>query len=65
MQMLSRRCSTDREVEQVCAEYDCIVCGSDQTWNLDPNIRYETPLYYMNFQRSNDVLRMQLPLDHG
>lgn len=44
MQMLSRRCSTDREVEQVCAEYDCIVCGSDQTWNLDPNIRYETPL---------------------
>ena len=51
MQMLSRRCSTDREVEQVCAEYDCIVGGSDQTWNLDPNIRYETPLYYMNFPK--------------
>lgn len=50
-QKLGRRCSTNKEVEKVCSEYDCIVCGSDQTWNLDPSIRYETPLYYMNFPK--------------
>lgn len=52
VQGLSRRCSTDEEVERVCAGYDCVVCGSDQTWNLDPGIRYETPLYYMNFPKA-------------
>ena len=51
MQMLSRRCLLTGEVEQVCAEYDCIVCGSDQTWNLDPNIRYETPLLLYEFSK--------------
>lgn len=49
--ILSQRCSNDQEVINECEQYDCIVCGSDQTWNLDPNIRYETPLYYLNFPK--------------
>ena len=48
---LSRRCSIDDEVKDECEKYDCIICGSDQTWNLDPSIRYETPLYYLNFPK--------------
>lgn len=48
---LSERCSNDAEVEIECGKYDCVVCGSDQTWNLDPSIRYETPLYYLNFPK--------------
>lgn len=48
---LSQRCSNDEEVREECEKYDCIVCGSDQTWNLDPSIRYETPLYYLNFPK--------------
>lgn len=48
---LSERCSNDAEVELECGKYDCVVCGSDQTWNLDPSIRYETPLYYLNFPK--------------
>lgn len=48
---LSQRCSDDEAVQQECENYDCIVCGSDQTWNLDPSIRYETPLYYLNFPK--------------
>lgn len=48
---LSQRCSNDEEVKNECEKYDCIVCGSDQTWNLDPSIRYETPLYYLNFPK--------------
>lgn len=48
---LTQRCSTDDEVIKEVEKFDCIVCGSDQTWNLDPNIRYETPLYYMNFPK--------------
>lgn len=49
--ILSKRCTTDEDVKQECENYDCIVCGSDQTWNLDPSIRYETPLYYLNFPK--------------
>lgn len=49
--ILSQRCSNDQEVINECEQYDCIVCGSDQTWNLDPSIRYETPLYYLNFPK--------------
>lgn len=49
---LSTRCTTDEDVKKECEQYDCIVCGSDQTWNLDPSIRYETPLYYMNFPKT-------------
>lgn len=49
---LSKRCSNDIDVQMECEKYDCIVCGSDQTWNLDPSIRYETPLYYLNFPKT-------------
>lgn len=49
--ILSKRCTTDEDVKQECENYDYIVCGSDQTWNLDPSIRYETPLYYLNFPK--------------
>lgn len=48
---LTLRCSNDKEVREECERFDCIVCGSDQTWNLDPSIRYETPLYYLNFPK--------------
>lgn len=48
---LSKRCANDDDVVQECEKYDCIVCGSDQIWNLDSSIRYETPLYYMNFEK--------------
>ena len=49
---LSQRCSDDEDVRKECDKYDCVVCGSDQTWNLDPSIRYETPLYYLNFPKA-------------
>lgn len=45
------RCSTDDDVKKISEQFDCIICGSDQTWNLDPSIRYETPLYYLNFPK--------------
>lgn len=50
-QELTVRCSTDEDVRKVSELFNCVVCGSDQTWNLDPSIRYETPLYYMNFPK--------------
>lgn len=49
--VLSERCATDESVKCIAEKYDCIICGSDQTWNLDPAIRYETPLYYLNFPK--------------
>ena len=49
--VLSPRCSNDEDVIRQSKQYNCIVCGSDQTWNLDPSIRYETPLYYLNFKK--------------
>ena len=48
---LTKRCSCDADVHKIVESFDCVVCGSDQTWNLDPSIRYETPLYYMNFPK--------------
>lgn len=48
---LTSRCSSERDVIGMSEQFDCVVCGSDQTWNLDPSIRYETPLYYMNFEK--------------
>lgn len=48
---LTPRCSNDDDVKAISETFDCVVCGSDQTWNLDPSIRYETPLYYMNFTK--------------
>lgn len=44
-------CRTDAEVQKQANEFDCIVCGSDQIWNMDPAIRYETPLYFLNFPK--------------
>lgn len=49
--ILSKRCATNESVKHIAEKYDCIICGSDQTWNLDPAIRYETPLYYLNFPK--------------
>lgn len=51
VQTISTRCTTDEDVQRESEKYDVVVCGSDQTWNLDPSIRYETPLYYMNFPK--------------
>ena len=51
VQIISSRCTTDEDVQKECNNYDCIVCGSDQTWNQDPSIRYQTPLYYLNFEK--------------
>ena len=48
---LTPRCSCDEDVQKMAEQFDCVVCGSDQIWNLDPSIRYETPLYYMNFPK--------------
>ncbi|MDR0348214.1 MAG: polysaccharide pyruvyl transferase family protein, partial [Tannerella sp.] len=49
--VLSQRCATDESVRCIAEKYDCIICGSDQIWNLNPAIRYETPLYYLNFPK--------------
>lgn len=51
VELISQRCTTDEDVRRECEKYDIVVCGSDQTWNLNPSIRYETPLYYMNFPK--------------
>ncbi|MBR5433585.1 MAG: polysaccharide pyruvyl transferase family protein [Bacteroidales bacterium] len=48
---ITRRCSTEEDVKSIAEEFDCIICGSDQTWNLDPAIRYESPVYYLNFPK--------------
>lgn len=42
---------TEEEVKNHAQDYRCIVCGSDQIWNLDPKIRYENPVYYLNFEK--------------
>jgi polysaccharide pyruvyl transferase WcaK-like protein len=48
---LSPRYSTEKEIETHAIDYDCIICGSDQIWNLDPKIRYESAVYYLNFPK--------------
>lgn len=49
--VLSRRCRTEEDVEQQAEKYDCIICGSDQTWNLDPASRYQNAVYFLNFPK--------------
>lgn len=51
VEVITQRCTADEDVQCECENFDTIVCGSDQTWNLDPSIRYETPLYYLNFPK--------------
>lgn len=48
---LSQRCRTEKDVERQAEQYDCIVCGSDQTWNLDPSVRYQNAVYFLNFPK--------------
>lgn len=48
---LSQLCRTEKDVEKQAEEYDCIVCGSDQTWNLDPSVRYQNAVYFLNFPK--------------
>ncbi len=49
--IISKRCTTESDVEKQAEEYECIVCGSDQTWNLEPSIRYCNEVYYLNFTK--------------
>ena len=47
------RYKTEQEVIDHAVDYDCIICGSDQIWNLthvkdDPAI---TPLFFLNFPK--------------
>ncbi len=48
---LSRRSRTEDDVKKQAEEYECIICGSDQTWNMDPSIRYQNPVYFLNFEK--------------
>ena len=48
---LSRRCRTENDVKLQAEHYDCIICGSDQTWNLDPSVRYQNAVYFLNFPK--------------
>lgn len=49
---ISKLYRTEREVVENATDYDCIVCGSDQIWNLSQK---DAPaanlLYYLNFPK--------------
>ncbi len=49
---LSPKCQTEQEVIEHAEEYDCIVCGSDQIWNLS---KADAPaanmLFFLNFSK--------------
>lgn len=47
----TERCLTPEDVENEVRKFDTVICGSDQTWNLDPAIRYQNPVYYLNFPK--------------
>ncbi|OUO45394.1 hypothetical protein B5F79_09825 [Olsenella sp. An285] len=47
----TERCLTSRDVENEVRQFDTVICGSDQTWNLDSGIRYQSPVYYLNFPK--------------
>ena len=49
--VLSPRCRTEEDVEKQANKYDCVICGSDQTWNLDPSVRYQNAVYFLNFPK--------------
>jgi polysaccharide pyruvyl transferase WcaK-like protein len=44
---------TENEVIQHATDYDCIVCGSDQIWNLDDSdAPAANPLFFLNFPKN-------------
>lgn len=47
----TERCLTPEDVKSAVSQFDTVICGSDQTWNLDPGIRYQNPVYYLNFPK--------------
>lgn len=47
----SELCATDTDVENICNKYDLIICGSDQIWNTKPDIKYNYPIYFLNFEK--------------
>lgn len=43
---------TREEVIAHASDYECIVCGSDQIWNLSPDDEYAAnPIYFLNFEK--------------
>lgn len=43
---------TEQEVIDHAAEYDCIICGSDQIWNLsNQDAPAANPLFFLNFPK--------------
>jgi len=48
---LSLLCSSDSAVEDCCGQYNLIVCGSDQIWNTNPKIKYNSKVYFLNFPK--------------
>lgn len=43
---------TEREVMECAADFDCIVCGSDQVWNLSKkDAPAANPVYFLNFPK--------------
>jgi len=43
---------TAKEVEEHAEDYDCIICGSDQIWNLGtPDAPDADSLYFLNFEK--------------
>lgn len=50
--MVSPRYTTEKEVIEHIDNYDCVICGSDQIWNIsgqDPQA--ENMLYFLNFEK--------------
>ena len=43
---------TEKEVEEHATDYDCIICGSDQIWNLSQDdAPAANPLFFLNFPK--------------
>lgn len=43
---------TEKEVEKHSTDYDCILCGSDQIWNLGtPDAPDGNPIFFLNFPK--------------
>ena len=43
---------TESEVEEHATDYDCIICGSDQIWNLSQDdAPAANPLFFLNFPK--------------
>lgn len=39
----------EKELENNCKKYDCLVCGSDQIWSQDPKLYDRSDAYFINF----------------